>query len=181
LEKLEKLKNLLNAEKDIYIYIHDKKTLWVDCYGLEAKLVKDGTVGTIMTGIDRSRNHYLIMEKNKSNLVGGVGSKGSTNQFRTQNRIYSSSSSVSLNTAFNPYIEFELAIRKPTPLECARLMNIKTEDYALISEHLTNAELYHIFGDSICSNVLMAIFSQMLDINWVDKFKEIENTYIKEK
>ena len=153
------------------------KCFWLDCYGIEAKIFKDGLVGTILTGIDRSRNHYMVVEKNKSELVGGVGSKGSTNQYRTQNRIYSSSSSVSLNTAFNPYFDMELAIRKPTPLECFRLMNVKTEDYKLISEHLSDRELYHISGDSICSNVLMAIFGEMLDINWEEKFREIEKQY----
>ena len=154
------------------------KCFWLDCYGIEAKIIKDGTVGTILTGIDRSCNHYMVVEKNKSELVGGVGSKGKTNQYRTQNRIYSSSSSsVSLNTAFNPYFDMELAIRKPTPLECFRLMNVKTEDYELIKEHLSDRELYHIAGDSICSNVLMAIFGEMLDINWEEKFREIEKQY----
>lgn len=136
------------------------------------------------------------MKQNECNLIGGIGNKGSTDQYRTQNRIYSSSSSPSINTAFNPYVDDplvdkleelveigqeELRIRKLTPKECLRLMGLKDEDIELISEHQTNALLYHLAGDSICSNVLMAIFSQLLDINWVDKFKEIENTYIKEE
>ena len=137
-----------------------------------------------------------IMKQNECNLIGGIGNKGSTNQYRTQNRIYSSSSSPSINTAFNPYVDEplvdkleelaeigqeELRIRKLTPKECLRLMGLKDEDIELISEHQTNALLYHLAGDSICCNVLMAIFSQLLDISWLDKFKEIENTYIKEE
>lgn len=122
----------------------------------------------------------MVVEKNKSELVGGVGSKGSTNQYRTQNRIYSSSSSsVSLSTGFMPYFDMKLAIRKPTPLEVGRLMNVKTEDFKLISEHLSDRELYHVFGDSIVSSVLMAIFGEMLDINWEEKFRDIERNYKK--
>lgn len=139
------------------------------------------------------------MKQNECNLIGGIGEKDSNNntQWKMQNRIYSSSSSSpSIATAFNPYVDDplvdkleelaeigqeELRIRKLTPKECLRLMGLKDEDIELISEHQTNALLYHLAGDSICSNVLMAIFSQMLDIDWLDKFKEIENTYIKEE
>lgn len=136
------------------------------------------------------------MKQNECNLIGGIGNKGSTDQYRTQNRIYSSSSSPSINTAFNPYVDDplvnkleelaeigqeELRIRKLTPKECLRLMGLKDEDIELISEHQTNALLYHLAGDSICSNVLMAIFGELLDVSWEEKFKEIENAYIKEE
>lgn len=136
------------------------------------------------------------MKQNECNLIGGIGEKGSTNQYRTQNRIYSSSSSSpSINTAFNPYVDDplvnkleelaeigqeELRIRKLTPTECLRLMNVKQEDINLMSEHQTNATLYHLAGDSICSNVLMAIFGELLDVSWEEKFKEIEQRYKKE-
>lgn len=140
-----------------------------------------------------------IRKQNESNLIGGIGEKDSNNntQWKYQNRIYSSKNSMpSIATAFNPYVDDplvekleelaeigqeELRIRKLTPKECLRLMSLKDEDIELISEHQTNALLYHLAGDSICCNVLMAIFSQMLDINWINKFKEIENTYIKEE
>ena len=138
-----------------------------------------------------------IMKQNECNLIGGIGNKGSTDQYRTQNRIYSSSSSSpSINTAFNPYVDDplekkleelvettqeELRIRKLTPKECLRLMGLKDEDIELISEHQTNALLYHLAGDSLVATVMMAIISQMLDINWINKFKEIEHTYIKEE
>lgn len=56
----------------------------------------------------------------------------------------------------------ELRIRKLTPKECLRLMGLKDQDIELISEHQTNALLYHLAGDSIVVNVLMAIFKQLL-------------------
>ena len=40
---------------------------------------------------------------NDSRLVGGFGTKGSTGQYRTQNRIYDSNASApTINTGFNP-------------------------------------------------------------------------------
>lgn len=64
-----------------------------------------------------------------------------------------------------------LRIRKLTPRECGRLMNVKDEDIDKIQ--LSDSAMYHIFGDSICTNVLMAIFGELLDINWKQKLEEM--------
>lgn len=53
-------------------------------------------------------------------------------------------------------------IRKLTPKEAFRLMGVKDEDYYKIAKNQSNASLYHLAGDSIVVNVLMALFSQML-------------------
>lgn len=143
-------------------------------------------------------------KQNECVLLGGIGEKDSNNntQWKYQNRIYSSKNSMpSIATGFNPYVDDpikdklkelvdvekeekkeekeELRIRKLTPTECLRLMNVKQEDINLMSEHQTNATLYHLAGDSICSNVLMAIFGELLDVSWEEKFKEIEQRYKK--
>ena len=68
----------------------------------------------------------------------------------------------------------ELRIRKLTPKECFRLMGLKDEDIDLIMEHQTNASGYHLAGDSIVSTCLMAIFGQLLDIDYKDKFNPEE-------
>ncbi len=52
-------------------------------------------------------------------------------------------------------------IRKLTPKECFRLMGVKDEDYELIAKNQSNASLYHLAGDSIVVNVLMAIFKNL--------------------
>lgn len=69
---------------------------------------------------------------------------------------------------------YNLRIRKLTPKECGRLMGVKDEDIDFIMENQTNSSGYHLFGDSIVVNCLMAIFSTMLDINWKEKFNEKE-------
>lgn len=55
-----------------------------------------------------------------------------------------------------------LRIRKLTPKECFRLMGVKDEDFEKIAENQSNASLYHLAGDSIVVDVLMAIFKEML-------------------
>ena len=54
-----------------------------------------------------------------------------------------------------------LRIRKLTPVECFRLMGVHDEDSSKL-EHLTDANRYHLAGDSIVVNVLQAIFKSIL-------------------
>lgn len=54
------------------------------------------------------------------------------------------------------------AIRKLTPRECFRLMGVKDEDFDKIEKNQSNSSLYHLSGDSIITDVLMAIFKEMI-------------------
>lgn len=54
-------------------------------------------------------------------------------------------------------------IRKLTPKECFRLMGVKDEDFDKVAKNQSNASLYHLAGDSIVVNVLMAIFGKLFD------------------
>lgn len=63
-------------------------------------------------------------------------------------------------------VNSDLRIRKLTPKECGRLMNVKDEDIDKLLSNQSNASAFHLFGDSICTNVLMAIFGELLDIDW---------------
>jgi DNA (cytosine-5)-methyltransferase 1 len=71
----------------------------------------------------------------------------------------------------NGVVSKDLRIRKLTPKECGRLMNVKDEDIDKLN--LSDSAMYHIFGDSICSNILMALFGEMLDIDWEKKVREM--------
>lgn len=53
-------------------------------------------------------------------------------------------------------------IRKLTPKECGRLMGVRDDDIDTMSVNQSNSSLYHLFGDSIVVDVLMAIFKQMI-------------------
>ena len=55
-----------------------------------------------------------------------------------------------------------MRIRKLTPKECFRLMGVKDEDFEKIRKNQSDSSLYHLAGDSIVVNVLMAIFKEMI-------------------
>lgn len=84
---------------------------------------------------------------NNIELVGGIGekmeeNKNSVNESKNQSRCKQ--------------------VRKFTPKECFRLMGVKDEDYANVSKNQSNSSLYHLAGDSIVVDVLMAIFREMM-------------------
>ena len=54
----------------------------------------------------------------------------------------------------------DLKIRRLTPRECFRLMGVKDED--IDKMQYSDATCYHLAGDSIVVNVLMAIFKELL-------------------
>lgn len=53
-------------------------------------------------------------------------------------------------------------VRKLTERECFRLMGVKDEDFDRVSKNQSKSSLYHLAGDSIITNCLMAIFKEML-------------------
>ena len=56
----------------------------------------------------------------------------------------------------------DLRIRKLTPYECFALMGVKREDYENCAKNQSDSSLYHLAGDSIVVNVLMAIFKELI-------------------
>lgn len=59
----------------------------------------------------------------------------------------------------------DLKIRKLTPKECFRLMGVKDEDFEKVAQNQSDSSLYHLAGDSIVVNVLMAIYKELIDEN----------------
>ena len=56
----------------------------------------------------------------------------------------------------------DMRIRKLTPRETFRLMGVKDEDFNKVAKNQSDSSLYHLAGDSIVVNVLMAIFEEMI-------------------
>lgn len=103
-----------------------------------------------------------VVVNDEPKVLGGFGKIGSTGQYHQQNRIYDDKVAISVTTGFNPFYKANLRIRKLTPKECFRLMGVKDEDFENIAKNQSNASLYHLAGDSIVVDVLMAIFKKML-------------------
>lgn len=68
---------------------------------------------------------------------------------------------VACGSSGNIYTNYR--IRKLTPKECFRLMGVKDKDFEKMAQNQSNASLYHLAGDSIVVNVLMAIFGKLFD------------------
>lgn len=100
----------------------------------------------------------------KSRVVGGIGEKKSNNntQWYQHDRIYEGNVAITITTECNPYYKNDLRIRKLTPRECFRLMGVKDEDFDKVVKNQSDSSLYHLAGDSIVVNVLMAIFKEMI-------------------
>ncbi len=100
----------------------------------------------------------------KPKVLGGIGEKDSNNntQWKQQNRTYDDNVSISITTCFNPYYKNDLRIRKLTPKECFRLMGVKDEDYEKCAKNQSDSSLYHLAGDSIVVDVIVAIIKQLL-------------------
>ena len=124
--------------------------------------VSDGNViaKTITTRAGSRMDDNFIIPK----VIGGIGLKDSNNgtQWKQQNRVYDDNVSIAVTTCFNPYYKNDLRIRKLTPKECFRLQGVKDEDFNKVKKNQSDSSLYHLAGDSIVVNVLMAIFKELL-------------------
>lgn len=75
-------------------------------------------------------------------------------------------------TAILPVTQ-EYRIRKLTERECWRLMGVKEQDFEKASKNQSMSSLYHLAGDSICVSVLMAIFGELLSVDYQTKINEL--------
>lgn len=57
-----------------------------------------------------------------------------------------------------------MRIRKLTPLECWRLMGFDDEDFIKAEKVNSNTQLYKQAGNSIIVNVLVHIFTNLLEV-----------------
>lgn len=104
----------------------------------------------------KDKNLKETIEKNELPI-------GEVRNLDTYNRITSElSQTLTLPNHNSQRLWDGLRIRKLTPRECFRLMGVRDKDYDKLKGKFSDSALYHMSGDSIVVNVLMAIFSQML-------------------
>ncbi len=132
------------------------------------------TIGTITrnVGADLKRNGQGIIEpccaasrgRNTQNSTDyeqhiEVNNKGTTNAITTVQKD---------NLVLEPK-QVDFRVRKLTEKECFRLQGVKDEDFAKIRKNQSKSSCYHLAGDSITTSVLMALFGQMLGVEWKEK------------
>lgn len=64
-------------------------------------------------------------------------------------------------------------VRKLTDKECFRLQGVKDEDFERVRKNQSKSSCYHLAGDSITVSVLMALFGEMLDVDWKEKVDQL--------
>lgn len=72
-----------------------------------------------------------------------------------------------------PMHNYDVRVRKLTERECFRLQGVKDEDFEKIRKNQSKSSCYHLAGDSITTSVLMAIFGEMLEMDWRSKVDEL--------
>ena len=160
-------------------------TCYIDTYN---KRIDKDKSGTITTGVSFRNNTFLAIKNDTrnndlnmitfttdSNCIGTYQYSKSDNFMQGKDRLQlgKETSDTLQTTQKEGIVSSDLRIRKLTPKECGRLMNVKDEDIDKIQ--LSDSAKYHIFGDGICTNVLMAIFGELLDIHWKTKLEEMLN------
>lgn len=72
-------------------------------------------------------------------------------------------------------------VRKLTEKECFRCQGVRDEDFERVKENQSKSSLYHLAGDSITTSVLMALFGEMLGIDWRSKVDDLAEDLSKER
>ena len=151
-------------------------TCYIDTYN---KRIDEEKSGTITTGVSFRNNTFLAiknatskgyLEATDEDGIGVVinplkGISGKSWQFEQQ--VYDENGiartlKASEGSGNIPKVMSDLRIRKLTPRECFRLMGVKDEDFEKCAKNQSDSSLYHLAGDSIVVNVLMAIFKELL-------------------
>lgn len=132
----------------------------------------NGLAPTLTTMQGGNRQPKIIVNKPIClNSKGGRNGKQGI-QPSLQDRVYSDKAiSVALTTGFLPSYSATRGIRKITPKERFKLMGVPVR----ISNKTTvsNSQQYKQTGNSIVTTVLMAIFGELLGLDWQTKVKEL--------
>jgi DNA (cytosine-5)-methyltransferase 1 len=154
-----KLKDMLEDNVDEKYYLSERMINGMlntsfESYKLENKLLdKDGIANTIVARFDGCPQ-----------VVGTYQYSKSENFMKGKDRFQDGKDiSDTLQTTPKEGIVYNnLRIRKLSTREVFRLMGVKDEDYENIAKNQSDSSLYHLAGDSIIVNVLMAIFKEIL-------------------
>lgn len=116
--------------------------------------------GTVQKG--KTQTLTTMGGENNGVVVLGNYNKSNHNASRIVDQNYSAPTVMENHGTITATNTNDLRIRKLTPKECFRLMGVKDEDYEKCAKNQSNASLYHLAGDSIVVNVLMAIFKELI-------------------
>lgn len=116
--------------------------------------------------IDTATGGYRqpMIEIKNNNCIGTYDYARSDNFMGGKDRFHLSKDVMGtlLTTQKEGIVNSDLRIRRLTCRECFRLMGVKDQDFDKVAKNQSDSSLYHLAGDSIVVNVLMAIFKELL-------------------
>lgn len=134
-----------------------------DCLGV---VVKEKSLNESMIDENGNVKRYLNSDIVDEFGVGDCADISFPNGYNKGNRVYKGyAPAINLTTTKDNFVikEPTLRIRKLTPLECWRLMNIDDECfYKAQNSGISNAQLYKMAGNGICISVFSAILERMM-------------------
>ena len=169
---------IVEEQKEVFVY---------DDYN--SNIRKDqNTIGTITTNIGNNafRSGYKLIEVEDKRFYNQALETFKKNECKEGDIINAYNQTVEksgvaptlttrpegFKTAILP-ITKELRIRKLTPKECWRLMGVKDSDFKNVAKNQSQSSLYHLAGDSIVTTPLMAMFGELLGIDYEMKIREL--------
>lgn len=144
-----------------YAEAHEGDGVYINRPEQKRGVVQKGKIQTIKTSVDdigvvvKNKAIKEIIEKNELPI-------GEVRNLDIYNKRVSELSQTLITTTNHQRLWNGLRIRKLTPRECFRLMGVRDKDYDKLKGKFSDIALYHMAGDSIVVNILMAIFLQML-------------------
>lgn len=138
------------------------KIIAYDCYN--HKFIEEGLINTVVPQFSRNDlksngTKIFYIGEDMQDLITNI--KNVNNEDKTFSTLGTNCGS-STSAGGGVVLKNDLRIRKLTPKECFRLMGVKDKDFEKIRKNQSDNSLYHLAGDSIVVNVLMAIFKEML-------------------
>lgn len=126
------------------------------------KVEKSGISPTITTRPDGFKTAILpVVEDARIKKVGQISSDGSQCGTVIDEDGLCSTLSAGTHGYANNHIVSQYRIRKLTPRECGRLMDVSDEDITKMQEVNSNSQLYKQFGNSIVVNVMCEMFKRL--------------------
>ncbi len=138
---------------------------------------ENGTCGTLRTIDSCGDKRVLVKQATQQGFigceVGGVADLSYPDSNTRRGRVIdngNTSPTLTCNDSSVYKIETEYRIRKLTPRECGRLMDVSEEDISKMIEVNSNTQLYKQFGNSIVVKVLEELFISLFIENHMDTY-----------
>lgn len=160
------------TKKILSVYSGNKDSIGIDLNDINSKGRE--LCSTIKSRYDCGYEHFT---PGPTGIIVGTYQYGKSDNFMNGKSRFNFGKEISdtIQTTQKEGIVYkDLRIRKLSPLECWRLMGVKDKDYEKVKKNQSDSSLYHLAGDSIVVNVLMAIFGELFKINFEEKFNPKE-------